>query len=143
MLGDLLLVGAQAGLQRAVLHLVGGARTVPGDGPVLHRAPMHPHQQLRRRANNMSDSGLRLLPFFGLRCRALHPEAQKVHVRRGIHNPQRAINIERIDAGDAVEALRENALKDVARGDVLLGAQHGFEVCGLGRARGQLQRSQP
>ena len=52
-LGDLLLVGAQIGLHRAVFHLIRAARPRPGDGPILHRPPMHAHQQLRRGADDV------------------------------------------------------------------------------------------
>ena len=52
-LGDLFLIRAQIGFHRAVLHFIRTARPRPGDRPVLDVPPMHAHQQLRRRPDNV------------------------------------------------------------------------------------------
>ena len=59
------------------------------------------------------------LGFFPAAC--LQSKAQKVHVRRRVYDPQRAIDVEGIHSRHAVEALRQHALEDISRSDVLLG----------------------
>jgi hypothetical protein len=54
--------------------------------------------------------------------RSLRIEAQEEHVRAGIDGAQRAIDLEAVDAGLDIEALRENHLESVAGANVLLGA---------------------
>ena len=58
------------------------------------------------------------LPDFGLGL--LEAEAQEVHVRGRIDDAERAVDLEGVDLGDAVEALREDALEDISGGDVVL-----------------------
>ena len=72
-----------------------------------------------------------LLP--GLRP-GFQAEAEEVHVRRRVDDAQGAVDLEGVDAGLAVETLREDALEDVAGGDVLLGGGYGLEEGGLGGA---------
>ena len=71
------------------------------------------------------------------RGRCVKAEAEEVHIRRGINDAQGAVDIEGVDAGDAVEALREHALENVARRNVLLGAAHGFKEGGTGGTRSE------
>ena len=58
---------------------------------------------------------------------AVEAEAEEVHVGRGVDDAEGAVDFEGVDAGFAVEALREDALEDVAGGDVLLGFFDGAE----------------
>ena len=79
-----------------------------------------------------SGSAGRLRLFGGVlrRCRraaqrAFRREAQEEHIGAGIDGAQRAIDLEAVQLRLDVEALREDGLKDVAGGDVLLGAGDG------------------
>src|SRR5580704_3523101 len=111
--GHLFGVGAEIGLDSAVLNLISTPWAGSGDWPVLDGTPMYAHQQLWRGADDVRDT--RLLS----RC-ILQPKPQKGHVWRGVYDPQRAINVKSIHSRLAVEPLRQHALKDVSRGDVLL-----------------------
>ena len=124
---------------------VGAARTRAGDGAVLDVAAVDADEQLGRGADDVARGGFRrcfaFLPcFFAEASPVLEPEAQEVHVGRRIDDAQRAVDLEGVDAGGAVEALREHALEDVAGGDVLLGRfDRAEEVFACG-ARGELER---
>src|SRR5580700_3603181 len=72
---------------------------------VFQLASGHTHQHLGRRPEDLRVS-----------------HSQKVEIRRRIDLAQGAVKIERLDAGDKVEALREHDLKDVACGDVFFAA---------------------
>jgi hypothetical protein len=66
-------------------------------------------------------------------------ELAKIHVRRGIQQPQRAVHLERRQAMAALEARGEHQLVDIPRGDVLLRAEYagGMARC---RERGGRER---
>ena len=76
--------------------------------------------------------------FFGLSGvpaqRAFRRKAEKVHIGTGIDGAQGAIDLEAVGLRLDVEALREDGLKDIAGGDVLLGAGDGGEKIIFGRA---------
>ena len=101
-LGTLLLVGQQLGLQGEVGRLVDAARAGAGDGPHGGAAPLHGHQHLRRGAGDG------------------HPgQAQEVHVGRGVDHPQHPVDVEGVGGGRHREPLGRHHLEDVAGGDVL------------------------
>ena len=83
-LGALLGIGGQLGGQRLVFFLVAAARARAGDGPVKRLAILHLHQHLRRAAHDRRIAQL-----------------QKIHIGRGIHHAQRAIDLKRIGARSA------------------------------------------
>ena len=125
-----------------VVEVAGG--DVVSSAPELARltlniAAVHPHQKLRRRTHNVPNHRLQLRSL--CRRHRLHAESQKVHIRRRVHDPQRAIDLKRIDARLTVEALREHALEDIARGDILLRLRHGLQERRLRGSRRQLQLS--
>ena len=88
---------------------------------------LHPHQQLRRRSGQARIPG------------PTQPHPQEIHVRRRIHNPQRAINRKRIHPGIHIEPLRQHSLKNVSRSDIVLDPLHPGQIIFLARTRFQLQ----
>ncbi len=104
-LGAFFFVAAHLLFQSAVFGLVAAARMSSGDRPIFQLASGHPHQHLRRRAQNV---------------RIAH--AQKIQIGRGIHLPQRAVYIERRDFRNEIEALRQHDLENVSGGNVFLAA---------------------
>ncbi len=81
----------------------------------------------------------RAVSFGVLSLLSCEVEAQEVHVGRGVDDAQGAVDLEGVDAGGAVEALREDALEDVAGADVLLGGLDGAEEVFACGARGELE----
>src|SRR5215213_1227757 len=123
-LGPLLLVRLELGLQGEVGLRVGAAGTGAGDGSHGGPAALDGDQDLRRRAGD-GDPG----------------QAQEVHVRGGVDDPQDPVDVEGVGGGRHREPLGRHHLEDVAGGDVLLGhGDHllvaaGGEVAGGGRGR--------
>ena len=102
-LGALFLVVAHLFFEAQIFGLVVAAGMRPGNRAVLELAPGHANQHLWRRAQN-------------LRLR----HAKKINIGRRIYLPQRAIEIERRNAWNEVEPLREHNLENIARCNVLL-----------------------
>ena len=139
--GDFLFIGAEVGFEGAVGGFVGTAGAGAGDGAVLDGAAMDADEELGRGAYDVGLGHFGLLAAFerGVRFEA---EAQEVHVWRGIDDAQGAVDVEGVDAGDAVEALREDTLEDVAGADVVLGLEYRFEEGGFGGAWGKFELAQ-
>ncbi len=121
-LGALLGIGEQIVGAALVLFFVLRARPGTGDGPVIHLPLLDPHQELRRRADDVDRFGVLL---------GVYMQPQEVHVGRWIHDAERAIDGERIAAGIYLEALRNYCLEDVSRSDVLSRALYGADVIRL------------
>ncbi len=139
--GDLLGVGAEALLVSEIFGLVVAAGAGAGDGTVLDAAFFDADEELRGGADDVAGAGLG-----GFSCGVAVPcpgqvQAQAKHVGRGVHDAKGAVDFEGVDAGGAVEALREDALEDVARGDVLLGALDGGEKIGRRGSRREFEGS--
>ena len=66
------------------------------------------------------------------------PKSKKEHIGRGVEPPHRPIDIERLHAGLAREALREHYLENIARGDVLLRVRDHGLICLLRHVRADL-----
>ena len=66
--------------------------------------------------------------LFGGPERAVGGKAKEIHVGAGVHGAQGTVDLERVHAGGDVQSLREDGLKDVACGDVLLDAVGGGAV---------------
>ena len=110
-LGALLLVGEQFGRQRRVFLGSGAAGPGPRDRAGLDH------------------------PVFGAghhlgRCSGHHQavEVEVVHVRRRVHHPERAVEVERVDGERRLETLGRHDLDDVPGAHVVLGAAHHLEV---------------
>ena len=112
-LGALLRIGQQLGLERLVLVRRRAARPRAGDRADGDRAVAHPHQDLRARADDREAA-----------------EIEEIQERRGIDPAQRAVERERRQRERRLEALRQHDLEDVAGGDVFLGALHHRAVLG-------------
>ena len=110
-LRDLLLVVAQLLLERAILRIRLPPPPRARDRVRRHLAVLHDHQQLRRGAHDLVVVHL-----------------QVVGVGRGIHGAQRAVDVERMHKRLAREALRVDALDDVALDDVVDDPLHVGEV---------------
>ena len=123
-LGALLRIGEQLGLERLVLVRGGAARPRAGDRAHGDRAAAHLHQDLRARAG---DGEL--------------AEVEEVEVRGGVDPAQRAVERERRQLERRLEALRQHHLEDVAGGDVFLGGLHHALVFGR-RGVGRRQHRQ-
>ena len=118
MLGSLLRIGAQLGLERGVELGRRAARSRPGERPDRHFvaafAVLAPDQDLGRGADDLEIA-----------------HVVEVHVRRRIERANRAVEAER-RAGVALgHSLADLHLHQVARGDVLLGARDGGEEVDL------------
>ena len=107
MLGAFLRVGEQLALERGVFLERAAARTRARKRTVDHRAAVHAAEDLRARRDE--DHALAL---------------QVDLVRTRVDDAQRAVEVERVDRGRALEPLRQHHLERVARSDVLLGAEH-------------------
>ena len=68
------------------------------------------------------------------------PDAQEEHVRRRVDRAQAAVDVERVGAQRALEALRQDHLDDVAGADVLLGALDDRFVAGRLKVRAHRRR---
>ena len=106
-LGALLLVGEQVGAQPAVLGGRRTARTRAGERAREHGVAFDAHERLGTRADERHVAG-----------------ADVEHVRRRVHGPKHAVEVEPVSLVRRRVALREHDLEDVARHDVLLGALH-------------------
>ncbi len=114
-LGRLLLVRAQLLAEQRVLDVGRAARARPRDRAVVDAPARAAHEHLGRGAED----------------RRL-PELQIEHVGRRVDGAKRAVDLERVGRDVELQTLREHDLKDVARGDVLLGALDGrLEVLAL------------
>ena len=112
-LGALLRVLGELGRHPAVVGLGAAAAAGAGDRAADHAAVEELHHRLGRRADQRR---------LGM--------PHEVHVRRRVHLAQHAVDVERVDGADEVEALREHHLEDVAREDVLA---RGFDRVGVVR----------
>src|SRR5580692_8433970 len=92
-LGSLLFIMNHFVSDAAVVVVAYAARACSGDGAVLDATLIHADQYFRRRASN---AGV---------ARFIQAHAQKVEVRRGVDDAQRAIDGEGIDAGFYIETL--------------------------------------
>src|SRR5690606_21465669 len=68
-------------------------------------------------------------------------EAEKVHVRRRVQEPQAAIDLERIEVRSAAEARGQDDLVDVSRGDIPLRFLDGVDVPVARQARARVRES--
>ena len=107
MLGPLLRIGPQLGLERAVLLGRAPAAARARDRAHVDAAVLEAAQDLRRRADQHRPLA-----------------AQEEEIGAGIDQPQVPVDRERVDLERDAELLREHHLEDVARLDVLLGALH-------------------
>lgn len=118
MLRPLLGVGEQLLLQALILRFTGppvpgpGNRSQRGADPPLDRLGLHHH--LGARADQVPA-----------------PEIEERHVRRGVHHPQAAVDLEGIPPHLGFEPLADHQLEHVAGGDVLPGRGNGRLVIGL------------
>ena len=71
--------------------------------------------------------------------RPLRIEAEEEHVGAGIDGAQRAIDLETVDTGLDIEALRKDHLKGIAGADVLLGALDSGQKLALPGAKFNLE----
>ena len=113
MLGALLRIGEQLGLERLVLVRGGAARAGAGDRADGDGAAAHLDQDFRARSGDREVA-----------------EVEEIEIGRGIDPPQRAIERERRQLERRLEALRQHDLEDVAGGDVFLGGAHHALVFG-------------
>ena len=104
----LLLVGQQFPAELRVLFRRSAARARAGDRPVFDAPVPHLDQHLRRSADEMQIV-----------------DPQKKHIRRGIDEAQRPIDVERIAANLHREALRQHNLENIACLNMRLG---GFDI---------------
>ena len=106
--------------------LVAGRILAPGAGPCdgvdCHRVPFLAHEEFGGGADDLAVA-----------------EVEEVEIGGGVEDPQRAVDLERVDRGLAGQALGEHDLEGVSGRDVLLGpANHGLELlvghvpCGRG-----------
>ena len=101
-LGALLGVGQELGGQALVLLVVAPAPARAGDRDDLAQRAAQGRQALGRRADQR------------------HPGALEVeHVRRGVHEPQHAVEREWVALEALLEALAEHGLEDLALGDLV------------------------
>ena len=114
-LGPLLGVGQQLGLERVVLLRRSAAPAGAGDGADGDRAVAHPHQDLGARAHHLEVA-----------------EVEIEHVGAGVGAPQRPVERERRQREVQRPALRGHHLEDVAGADVLLGRLDHLRIA-LGR----------
>ena len=103
MLGALLLVAPQLLGEAQVFLVVAPARPRAGDRMRLDAPALDADQHLGRRADDREPA---------------HPD--EIHVGRRVDVAQRAIDGERVGLDVGLEALRQDGLVDVARGDALL-----------------------
>ena len=101
-LRPLLLVREQFDRQPFVLFGRGPAPPRPGDGVVHDNAVFDPHQQFRRSADDLKFA---------------HVEIE--HVRRWVHHPQLAVDVERVDRRLPLQPMRRHDLDDVTGDHVL------------------------
>ena len=101
-LGPLLFVGEEFGLQARIFVAVGAAAAGAGDGVRGHLALLHHHQQFRGGADDLVVVHL-----------------QVIGVGRGVYRAQGAVDVEGVGEGGAGEALGKDALNDVAGDDVV------------------------
>src|ERR1700733_5034517 len=147
--GNFFLIPAHIGLKCPIFRLIGTPRPRPRNRPILHIPPMYPHQQLRRRPDDMrrrrSQRRRTGCPTSGFCGRGfspsqiLQPKPQKIHIRRRINNPQRPINLKRIHSRHTIEPLRQHTLKNISRSNVLLRPLHRFQKSRLRSPRRNLQ----
>jgi len=133
-LGDLFGVGAQIGFERAIGGLILMSRARSGYRPVLDIAAFDADKELRGGANDVAGDA-------PVAVAVVERETEEVHIGGGVHDAQGAVDFEGVDGGCAIEALRKNALEDVAGGDVVLDLVHGAEEVRTGGARDQIERS--
>ena len=112
-LGQLLLVGQELLLQRAILRAVAAPRARPGDGPHRDDAVLQPDQHLRRGPDD-----------------AEVPEFQVEQVGGGVDGADGAVELKRVLAERRGQALAEHDLEGVASHDVLLDAPDGLHEGG-------------
>ena len=105
-LGPLLRVGRELGGERGVSSGVRAAGPGAGDRPEGHLAVLHPHQDLRRAADDVDVVAVEV-----------------VQIRRRIERAEVAVGEERIGRGQ-VDPAAQHRLEGVARGDVLLDPAH-------------------
>ena len=110
-LGQLLRIVPQLLGEALVLGGRAAARPRPRDRVHVDATLLDLHQQLRRGPDQRHLA-----------------ELQQVHVRRGVDHPQRAIELDRVHARLAREALGDHRLNDVALHDVLLRPLHRPQV---------------
>ncbi len=106
-LGAFLGIGEQAFLVGGVLVLGLAARAGAGDRADRHFAVAHADEDLGARADHREAR-----------------QVEEIEERRGVHPPQRAVEVERRQREGAGEALGEHDLEDVARLDVVLRLEH-------------------
>ena len=134
-LGALLRVGQQLGLQRLVLLGCGPARTRAGDGP--HGDDLAGLLTRAGRVRRARKGGGQLLTHQDLRRRAHDlevPHVVVVHVGAGVERAQRPVQRQRALGVALLQALAQHDLHAVARGNVGLATLH----CGLERSLGEL-----
>ena len=108
MLGALLLIGQQVLLQQLVLFLGLAPPAGTGDrvrgGPTVH----HGHQRFRAGAD---DRKRRLASIIG--------DVHQIHVRARVGHPQHPVDVDRVDGGVDLEALRRHHLEGLTSLDLL------------------------
>ena len=123
MFGTLLRVGQQFRLQRLVFLIGRPAPPRARQRPDRHHAIAQPHQHLRRGPHDRK-----------------RPEIQIEQEGRRIDPPQRPIQGERRQREGHREALADDDLEGIARGDVLLAPPHRLDEPGLGKVRAWRRR---
>ncbi len=106
-LGIFLGIRLELRFQRGIEHGVGTARAGACDRPQLRVPIVTLHQRFGRRAHHRDVAQL-----------------AKIHIGRGIEQPQRAVHLERRKLLTSLEPRRQHQLIDVAGGNVLLRAPH-------------------
>ena len=121
MLGALLGVGEELGLECEVLGRRGAARAGAGDRADGHGVALDPHQDLGAGADHLEAA-----------------EVEVEHVGAGVGAPQRAVEREGRQVEALRPALRGHDLEDVAGADVVLGPLDHLEVARVGGVRHRL-----
>ena len=128
MLGYFFLVGAEVGFQGAVFGFVGGALAGAGDGAVLDFRAGDADEELGGGADDVGRP-------------AAEVQAEVEHVGAGVDDAEGAVDVEG-GGRRGVQSKRweeEDALEDVAGGDVVFGGFDGGEECLLGGAGDELE----
>ena len=104
----LLFVGQEVHLERLILFLRFTSHARPRERTVHHRALLvHAAQNLRTRRDQHAISTLVIN-----------------HVRRGVHDAQRPVHLERVHARLTLKSMAEHELENITRLDVFLRRRH-------------------